>query len=152
MVTTFEEQNRLGAGDAVAAVIQLEDGRYLLQHRDDIPDIWYPAHWGCFGGAVNDGEDPAQALTRELFEELEFQPPEFFYFTRFDFDLAPMGLRSYYRIYYVIHMTNRESERLVLHEGDKVEAFRSEEIFKNLTVTPYDAFALFLYHHQARIG
>ena len=36
------------AGDAVAAIIVDEDGRYLMQLRDDIPRIFYPGHWGCF--------------------------------------------------------------------------------------------------------
>src|SRR5262252_4231561 len=43
--------------DAVAAIITVEDGRYLMQLRDDIPRIFYPGHWGCFGGAVSAGED-----------------------------------------------------------------------------------------------
>ena len=82
-----ESSARLTGSDAVAAIIVLEDGRYLLQHRDDIPQIWYPDHWGCFGGAVDEGEDPITALKRELHEEIEFRPREIAYFSRFDFDL-----------------------------------------------------------------
>lgn len=145
-------ENPLAVGDAVAAIITLGDGRYLLQHRDNLPHIWYPGHWGCFGGAVQDGEKPVEALTRELVEELEFQPSEVTYFTRFDFDLDPIGLRSYYRTYYVIAMSADERSRLVLHEGDGMEAFEGNAVFEKLVVTPYDAFALFLYHHRARLG
>jgi hypothetical protein len=55
---------------AVAALLQLSDGRYLMQLSDSNPDIFYPDHWGCFGGAVDAGEAPVVALMRELREEL----------------------------------------------------------------------------------
>jgi hypothetical protein len=44
------DESPLQTGDAVAAIIVVEDGRYLLQLRDDIPRIFYPGFWGCFGG------------------------------------------------------------------------------------------------------
>lgn len=143
---------RLTGSDAVAAIILTEDGCYLLQHRDDIPEIWFPDHWGCFGGAVDAGEDPIAALKRELYEEIEFKPKEIAYFTRFDFDLAELGMARYYRIYYVMPMTRAEQERLILHEGRAVQAFTDEEILHKLRVTPYDAFALYLHHARNRIG
>lgn len=145
-------ESPLAVGDAVAAIIILDDGRYVLQHRDNLPHIWYPDHWGCFGGAVHEGEEPLDALRRELEEELEFQPSRITYFSRFDFDLDPIGLRSYYRTYYVITMSQKERSGLVLHEGDAIEAFEGSAIFEKLLMTPYDAFALFLYHHRARLG
>jgi hypothetical protein len=37
--------------DAAAAIIVTDDGRYLMQERDDTPGIFYPDHWGLFGGA-----------------------------------------------------------------------------------------------------
>lgn len=147
-----ESSARLTGSDAVAAIIVLEDGRYLLQHRDDIPQIWYPDHWGCFGGAVDEGEDPITALKRELHEEIEFRPREIAYFSRFDFDLAELGMDRYYRIYYVTPMTSAEHDRLVLHEGRDVKAFSGEAVLQELRMTPYDAFALFLYHARQRLG
>jgi 8-oxo-dGTP pyrophosphatase MutT (NUDIX family) len=122
----------------------------LLQHRDNIPGIWYPDHWGCFGGAVDDGEEPFQALIRELEEEIELKVHEAAYFTRFEFDLTEIGRRHYYRMYYVVTMTGADLVHIRLHEGKAVRAFSGEEILKELRVTPYDAFALFL--HYARHG
>lgn len=142
----------LTGSDAAAAIIRLEDGRYLMQHRDAIPAIWYPDHWGCFGGAVQDGEDPLDALRREVYEELEFEFGEAAYFTRFDFDLTGLRMGRYYRIYYVVDMTLSELGRLVLHEGQAVQAFPGEAVLTTLRVTPYDAFAMFLYHERNRLG
>src|SRR5262249_59560855 len=59
----------LRPGNAVAAIIVVE-GQYLLQLRDAKPGIFFPAHWGCFGGGVDPGETVEQALVRELEEEL----------------------------------------------------------------------------------
>ena len=143
---------KLSGSDAVAAIIVLEDGRYLLQHRDDIPQIWYPDHWGCFGGAVDEGEDPITALKRELYEEIEFSPRGLAYFTRFDFDLAELGMDRYYRLYYVAPMTSVELDRLVLHEGREMKAFSGEAVLQELRMTPYDAFAFFLYHARRKLG
>jgi 8-oxo-dGTP pyrophosphatase MutT (NUDIX family) len=143
---------RLTGADAVAAIIRLDDGRYLLQHRDDMPHIWYPGYWGCFGGAVEEGEDPKKALWRELYEEIEFKPVKVAYFSRFDFDLGELGLSRFYRIYYVVPMSKAEYDCIVLHEGQAVDAFPGEVILNAMRLTPYDAFALFLYHARNRIG
>ena len=67
------DKHPLRGEHAVAALITVEDGRYLMQLRDDIPRIFYPGHWGCFGGAVGPGESGLIALRRELEEELEMQ-------------------------------------------------------------------------------
>ena len=45
----------LKPSDAVAALQVREDGRYVMQLRDAKPNIFYPDHWGCFGGAVDAG-------------------------------------------------------------------------------------------------
>ena len=60
---------------AVALVILKKDDRYLLQLRDDIPNIAYPGHWGLFGGHLDSGETPMEAAERELVEEIAYLPP-----------------------------------------------------------------------------
>ena len=63
----------LRASSAVAAIVVVDQDRHLMQLRDDIPGIWYPGHWGLFGGAFDTGEEEIAALRRELREELELQ-------------------------------------------------------------------------------
>jgi len=53
-----------------------EGSHLLLQLRDDKPDIFYPNHWGLFGGTVDEGETPTEAMQRELEEEIGWTPPE----------------------------------------------------------------------------
>lgn len=144
--------SRLRGDDAVAALLVLEDGRYVVQLRDAIPDIFYPDHWGCFGGAVNSGEEPLRALHRELREELEFEVGEAVEFTRFDFDLNKLGhdQRRVFRIYYEVPVSHSAFSRFVLHEGAQVKAFTGSDILGQPRVTPYDAFAIWLHMKRSR--
>jgi 8-oxo-dGTP diphosphatase len=58
----------------VALAMLHRDGRWLMQLRDEIPDIVAPGCWGLFGGHLDPGETPEQALRRELLEEISWQP------------------------------------------------------------------------------
>ena len=49
------------------------NGKFLLQHRDDDAPT-YPGYWGFFGGAIEAGETPVEALCREAYEELRYAP------------------------------------------------------------------------------
>jgi 8-oxo-dGTP diphosphatase len=59
----------------VALAMLHRNGRWLMQLRDEIPDIVAPGCWGLFGGHLDPGETPEQALRRELLEEISWQPP-----------------------------------------------------------------------------
>ena len=59
----------------VALAMLHRDGRWLMQLRDEIPTIVAPGCWGLFGGHLDPGETPGQALRRELLEEISWQPP-----------------------------------------------------------------------------
>ena len=59
----------MGEHHSVAAAVLVRRARVLLCHRH--PDRrWYPDVWDVPGGHIDDGESPAQALHRELLEEL----------------------------------------------------------------------------------
>jgi 8-oxo-dGTP pyrophosphatase MutT (NUDIX family) len=141
----------LSVSDAVGAIIRVESDGYLMQLRDSKQDIWYPGRWGLFGGAIEPDEDPMGALKRELREELELEIETAEFFARIDFDLGSLPLPRFYRSYYVVSISRAVESRLVVHEGAAKRLFRGHEILEQPNVTPYDAFALFLYHARGRL-
>jgi 8-oxo-dGTP pyrophosphatase MutT (NUDIX family) len=136
------------ACDAVAALLVIEDGRYVMQLRDSIPGIFYPGHWGCFGGGVEANEAPMDALKRELREELELEFDSATEFTRFDFDFSMLGQRKVYRTYYEVRIPERDLGKLVLHEGVALEAIAGKEIVTQRKVAHYDGFAVWLHMYR----
>jgi 8-oxo-dGTP pyrophosphatase MutT (NUDIX family) len=139
---------------AVAALLQLSDGRYLMQLRDSNPDIFYPDHWGCFGGAVEAGEAPVVALVRELEEELAVAVPaaDVTRFTEFTFDFGFAGDGIRLRTYYTVTLPRADVHGLVLGEGAELGAFEAERLLAMPRVVPYDAFALWMHHARGRIA
>ena len=122
-----------------------------MQLRDERPDIWYPGHWGCFGGSLDAGEEPLPALRRELREELELEVADARVVSRMDFDFGPLGLGKAFRIYFLVELRVEALAGLVLHEGQRMEALGYEQLVFGRPVVPYDAFALHLVHGRLAV-
>ena len=60
---------------SVAIAILYQGDRYLMQLRDNNPEIIYPGVWAFFGGHIEPGEDPEVAVVRELQEEIGYTAP-----------------------------------------------------------------------------
>ena len=150
--TFLTSREPLRVSNAVAAIIVVDRQCYLMQRRDDVPSIWYPGHWGLFGGAVDAGEDEISALRRELAEELELELRAAKLFVRFDFDLTPIGLTRYWRAYYEVAIEAAEMQRLVLREGAEMRALSGDDALSLPRLSPYDSFALLLHHQRGRLS
>ena len=144
--------SRLDGGDAAAALILIDNRRYLMQLRDQTPGIFYPGHWGAFGGSLNEGETYLEALRRELREELELEFESAVYFTSIDVDYSFAGLGVLRRAYYVVNIEENALARLKLHEGTEMRDFTVEELLALNNVTPYDSYAIWLRANRGRIG
>jgi 8-oxo-dGTP pyrophosphatase MutT (NUDIX family) len=137
--------------DAVAALILIkEDGRYLMQLRDDKPGIFYPDHWGLFGGAVEAGEQPIQALRRELQEELALCFDEAIFFTDLEFGLEKLGHGRPWRKFYEVTISAEDLPNLRLAEGSRMEAIAIEELLLERKTAPYDSYAIWLHNAHQR--
>jgi 8-oxo-dGTP pyrophosphatase MutT (NUDIX family) len=130
---------RLRPAEAAAALIVTPDQRYLMQHRDDKPGIFFPGWWGCFGGAVEPGERPEQAIRRELAEELGWTPPriEPFATLGLDFSFAGHGVRP--RHFFVAEVEEDELASMRLGEGQDMALIPGAELLGMPRVIPYDA-------------
>ncbi|QEX15062.1 hypothetical protein FRZ44_03420 [Hypericibacter terrae] len=144
---------RLHPRDAVAAIIVVPPQGYLLQLRDNRPDIFFPDHWGLFGGAIEPGESEEAALRRELLEEIgvDFPPEAVRYATRIDIDWNRPGFGMKTRAFFEVSLAAERVRSVVLREGADLRVFSPAEI-QNLRVTPYDAFGLWLHINRERIG
>ncbi len=144
---------RLHPRDAVAAIIVVPPQGYLLQLRDNRPDIFFPDHWGLFGGAIEPGESEEAALRRELAEEIgvDFPPDAVRYATRIDIDWNRPGFGMKTRAFFEVSLAAERVKSLILREGADLRVFSPHEI-QNLRVTPYDAFGLWLHINRERIG
>lgn len=147
----FHVPERVNFRDAAVAIIVLDDNRYLMQLRDDKPGIFYPDHWGLFGGAVDQGEHAEEALRRELLEELQLEAGVLRFFTRMDFDFSRLGAGKVYRIYFELRLPAAKLSGLRLGEGRLMQAFDLADILTGKRVVPYDSFALWL-HYAERHG
>ena len=142
----------LAPGDAAGALILVDNDRYLLQQRDDLDFIFFPGHWGCFGGAVEPGETVTAALCRELQEEigLEVVESDLRYFFEMAFELSSMNHGWIRRPYYEIRIDEACYRGLSLHEGQRMDLFTGREALALSPITPYDRFALWLHVQQDR--
>lgn len=107
--------------DYSGAIIK-QDNRFLLQLRDNKKEISNPNKWGTFGGGIEHGETPEQAVRRELEEELGLNniDPKLF------FEITIRGKKYYI---YKIHLVN---EKLNLMEGREIGRFTYlQTLFKN---------------------
>jgi len=52
----------------VALAMLQRDGHWLMQLRDEIHSIVAPGCWGLFGGHLDPGKTPEQALRWEMVE------------------------------------------------------------------------------------
>ncbi|EKQ68854.1 ADP-ribose pyrophosphatase [Leptolyngbyaceae cyanobacterium JSC-12] len=104
----------------VALAILCQDGKFLMQLRDDYPHILYPGHWGFFGGHLEPGETPEQGVKRELVEEIGYCPPT----------LIPYHLQADSQVIRHVYYGNLEVDlsKLVLTEGMDLDLLTPEDI------------------------
>jgi 8-oxo-dGTP pyrophosphatase MutT (NUDIX family) len=100
-------------GIEVAHAILMVEGRYALQLRDGGAGA---GTWGFFGGRIEPGETPLQAVQREVMEELELRldTPE---------HLGDFGIWAFF----VADVTEQWPQHM-LHEGAAAGLFSFEEI------------------------
>ncbi|PIN73257.1 hypothetical protein COV20_03435 [Candidatus Woesearchaeota archaeon CG10_big_fil_rev_8_21_14_0_10_45_16] len=115
------------------------DGKILLQDRFNMRK--WGEDWGYFGGAIDEGETPKQAVVREIREELEFniKKPEFL--GRYETTGIPLkkhlGEIKVIQEVFIAMISEGDYESMILHEGAGMEWFSIEQA-KTLNMYPLD--------------
>jgi 8-oxo-dGTP pyrophosphatase MutT (NUDIX family) len=117
-ITAYKNNER----PSVALAILYRENQFLLQLRDNIPNILYPGYWGLFGGHIEIGEDPTEAVKREVWEEIDYQLKTFYPFGCYQDEQA---------IRHVFHAPLTVSlDQLTLQEGWDFALISAEEILQ----------------------
>lgn len=106
---------------AAAVAILYQNNQFLLQLRDDKPEIRYPGHWAFFGGHLEPDELPETAVQRELQEEIGYRPPEVHYFQ--SYRTASEIIRHVFYAPLLIGL-----DQLQLNEGQDLKLSTIEEV------------------------
>lgn len=105
--------------EVAIAILHSPEG-FLMQLRDDIPNIIYPGYWGFFGGHIDPGETPEAAVKRELLEEISYTPP---WVSKLGCDSDAQILRHVFHAPLTV-----ELDQLVLQEGWDMGILTPEQI------------------------
>ncbi len=143
-------EGRLDPQHAAVALVVVDGSRYLMQLRDQKAGIYFPGHWGVFGGAIDPGETSEEALARELAEELSLPVQKARYFTEISIDFSYCGASRVNRRYYEVHIGSEAVDGLVLGEGQALGVFPAAELLAMPRIVPYDAMAIWM--HATRPG
>lgn len=140
---------KLSRGSAVI-IMTTPCNTYILQHRDDIKGIEYPDYWSLIGGWIERGENPINAIKRELKEELTTingSPPVLG-------DIVFLGScerndRSWVEYVFCV-IAHNSIDTLKILEGQGLGQFSFEQCCKLEKIAPHHKKHIVQYHDQIK--
>lgn len=120
-------------GKGAGVILIADNGNILLQYRDK-NNKWNQDSWSEFGGQIEEGETPEEAIKRELKEELGIRLTDLKFFKKYEFQRQ----KGIYEQFVFTASLNYPLESLKKQqkEGKDLAFFNYEEI-KNLKMADY---------------
>ena len=110
---------------SVGAILMNRQGQILLQLRDDRPELPFANCWTTFGGAIEAGESPDEAIRRELLEEIELELPLKLWKT---FDHLQRNGQIVVEQYVYVGRIDRDVVGITLNEGRAAGYFSESDL------------------------
>ncbi|MFA5870404.1 MAG: NUDIX domain-containing protein [Candidatus Paceibacterota bacterium] len=119
----------------VSSILISTDNEFILQQRDDKSDIARPGMITNFGGSVEKGEKPINAIIREIQEELSIK------LSRQDFQSLGSSIRksSLDNKEHLTHLfvaRNIKKQELILQEGREIVYVGLNKSLDSLNLSP----------------
>lgn len=110
-----------------AVLIIQEDDTFLLQLRDNSPQIFFPGKIGLFGGEIESDESPEEAAIREIYEELSIRidAPDLIQIMNLESADKSLVRQRFFFSKKINHIT---SNKIVLNEGQKLIKIKRQHI------------------------
>lgn len=123
--------------EVAAVILRNPSGEFLCYLRTDTPSIPFPNHWDLFGGHIEPGETPEEALVREVEEELGITLEDYTFWKSIDClegDAYPNRKHLFYATIDAPadELTLYEGQRLAYIKPDNIEALPFAHIWKDV--------------------
>ena len=137
---------------SVGALITDQQGRVLLQRRDQKTSIYFPGLWGVFGGSCEGDETPESAIVREIWEELSVHVTSPELFITWNIRCRDLGEEPRERYFFNVEFDAEMTAGIKLHEGQEYRFFQVSELPPVSKIVPFDLAALTMFSHARLLG
>ncbi|MFH1073369.1 MAG: NUDIX domain-containing protein [Nanoarchaeota archaeon] len=114
----------MGHRNVSVAIIYTEDGKLLFQDRDGIAK--FGEKYDFFGGGIEEGETPKDAILRELKEELDFDFSDVKTFKTYEYTIDEKNSRTFN--VFIIKVPTLDKIKVL--EGKGAKTFTYKEALK----------------------
>ena len=137
--------DKIERGSATIIIVTPQK-KYILQHRDDFPNIEFPGYWSFLAGWIEVNETPMDAIKRELKEELTKINGSEPKFGEIEFLGSGMRQDRPWTEYVFSVIVYTPVTLLKINEGQRVEEFTYDQCIQLEKFAPHHKKHLIKYH------
>lgn len=101
--------------------------KFLLNLRDNIPNIPYPNYWDLIGGGLEKDESPLECIKRECLEEIGYTPKNILFIETIEVPRHYLNPKDC-RVHVFTGKIYKQIREINLQEGIDINYFSFEEL------------------------